>query len=82
MKKYLLIVLILITILLAVTVEDSRNPLVIKNRCVGCGDCIEVCPVQAIELANGKALIDNETCINCGKCFKACTYNAIRSAHE
>ncbi len=81
-KKLVLLGLILITILLAVTIEDKRSPLVLKNKCVGCGDCIEACPVEAIELKKGKATIDNQICINCGICFKTCTYSAIRSENE
>jgi Fe-S-cluster-containing hydrogenase component 2 len=45
---------------------------------VGCGDCVLSCPVSAITLANGKAVIDAETCIGCKNCNKICSYGAVR----
>jgi len=49
-----------------------------KDKCVGCGDCEQVCPVNAVEVVNGKALVDTKKCIQCEICIKSCTYNAIR----
>jgi len=43
------------------------------NRCNGIGDCIKVCPTEAIRLINGKAF----SCITCGKCYEVCPNNAI-----
>jgi Fe-S-cluster-containing hydrogenase component 2 len=45
---------------------------------VGCGDCVLSCPVSAITLVNGKAVIDAETCIGCKNCNKICSYGAVR----
>jgi len=51
------------------------------NSCVGCGDCVLVCPiVDAIEIIDGKAVIDIKVCIECDICVKSCTYNAIRKS--
>lgn len=43
---------------------------VIKDRCTGCGDCIEVCPSDVLRLGeSGKAVIaaqaDCQTCLLC-----------------
>ena len=62
--------------------EVIENPFVIKYDCVGCGDCVEACPVQAIEVINGKAAIDNEKCINCNICVGTCTYDAIEGTQQ
>ncbi|MDR2966452.1 MAG: 4Fe-4S binding protein [Methanobacteriaceae archaeon] len=43
------------------------------NQCEGIGECIKICPTEAIRLINGKAF----SCITCGACFKACPNNAI-----
>ncbi len=48
-----------------------------KETCIGCGSCVETCPVTAIEMQQEKALVDEETCIDCGACVDACPVNAI-----
>ncbi len=48
-----------------------------KNVCVGCGACTGVCPVGAITLKNGVAVIDPKKCIKCGACLGTCPVGAI-----
>jgi ferredoxin len=48
-----------------------------SSACVGCSACVEVCPVKAIKIVNGKALIDTESCIGCIQCLKTCNYDAL-----
>lgn len=48
-----------------------------SEKCTGCGECLEVCPVEAISLHAGKAVIDLETCIVCDACEQACPNGAI-----
>ncbi len=49
-----------------------------KEKCIGCGTCVAICPVGAISLdADGKAVIDKEKCINCGACKATCPVDAI-----
>lgn len=43
------------------------------NKCEGIGECIKICPTEAIRLINNKAF----SCITCGACFEACPNNAI-----
>lgn len=47
-----------------------------RDRCEGCGACIERCPVQAIDSADGG--VDAERCIGCGLCRAACAQAAMR----
>jgi NAD-dependent dihydropyrimidine dehydrogenase PreA subunit len=47
------------------------------ERCTGCGDCLEVCPVEAISMKNGRAWIDQETCLECEACVQICPVDAI-----
>lgn len=49
-----------------------------KNNCVGCGHCINNCPVEAISFdENMIAHIDQEKCIHCGTCINICPMSAI-----
>lgn len=49
------------------------------DKCIGCTACITVCPVDAIHMVEGKALIDQETCIECSACVLECPVEAILS---
>jgi Pyruvate/2-oxoacid:ferredoxin oxidoreductase delta subunit len=49
-----------------------------KSKCIGCGTCMEKCPVDAIEGDNNnKAERNAEWCIGCGICAHFCPENAI-----
>jgi Fe-S-cluster-containing hydrogenase component 2 len=49
-----------------------------KNKCIGCGTCMEKCPVDAIEGdENNKAERNADWCIGCGVCAHFCPENAI-----
>ena len=47
-------------------------------RCTGCGACVEVCPVGAIALVDGKAHVDEKTCAGCQACVNLCPEEAIQ----
>ncbi len=49
-----------------------------KNKCIACGTCINICPVNAISWGkDGKAEINYEKCIKCHSCESMCPVNAI-----
>ncbi len=45
--------------------------------CIGLGDCVSVCPNNAICVQNGIAHIDARKCIGCGLCAKTCPQKLI-----
>lgn len=45
--------------------------------CIGLGDCLNVCPNDAICIENGIAHINTKLCVGCGLCTKACPNHLI-----
>ena len=53
------------------------------GECHGAGECVKVCPYNAITLneTTGKAEINILACNGCGACIPACPYHALQLAH-
>jgi ferredoxin len=49
---------------------------VVSQDCTGCGMCIDLCHIQAIQIFNNLATI-SDRCKGCGRCATACPVNAI-----
>jgi ferredoxin len=48
------------------------------EKCTGCGDCEDVCPVEAVRVSDdGVARIDQDRCNECEACVEACPNEAI-----
>jgi len=52
------------------------RPMVDKNKCTRCGECVEKCPEGVISL-NGPLKIDYSGCIYCYYCMRVCPEEAI-----
>ncbi|MFW6135545.1 MAG: DUF362 domain-containing protein [Chloroflexota bacterium] len=50
----------------------------VSAECIGCGACVEVCPVGAASASNGQVTIEPERCKGCGRCVTACPVDALR----
>jgi len=77
----------------AIKTFDIRNAIVTSNwimevdsaKCKGCGKCVQVCPVDAIELVAGENLnrkqklakVDKTLCLGCGVCYSVCKSGGI-----
>ena len=47
-----------------------------KDKCTGCGGCIDLCPVTAIRMADDTVKIDPGKCTYCKICVQVCPLNA------
>ena len=50
----------------------------VQENCVGCGACVKKCPLDAIEIKNKKAVIDERICLGCGVCYRFCKPKALK----
>ncbi|MBI9108678.1 MAG: DUF362 domain-containing protein [Spirochaetales bacterium] len=55
----------------------SPRPVFIENTCIRCGQCVKICPADALKL-EGMILIDYEKCIRCFCCHEVCPEDAIK----
>ena len=56
------------------------------NNCTGCGACVMVCPVKAIDFVEDSRgfvfpRVDENKCIACGKCVRSCLLSAKEPEH-
>jgi len=57
--------------------KNSIGKPYVTNKCKLCGECIKICPKNAITLTNKKTKIDYSKCIRCYCCQEICPNNAI-----
>jgi uncharacterized protein (DUF362 family)/ferredoxin len=53
------------------------RPAVKGERCSGCGQCVESCPVGAAQMKGEVAEIDSSRCIDCLCCYETCADEAV-----
>ena len=46
------------------------------KKCTGCGSCVDICPVQAIDIKKDRAVVSDE-CVECGACINECPNEAL-----
>ncbi len=52
------------------------------QKCIGCGKCFEICPVNAHQVIDGQRVFLREICSGCGKCAEFCYAEALVMAGE
>ncbi len=62
-------------------IEGTATLQVDRQRCVGCGLCVEVCPHRLFTFtAEGLEVRDRDLCMECGACAHNCPVQAITVA--
>jgi len=49
-----------------------------EEECMGCGDCVEACPVDALSVDDTFAIVDEDWCVGCGLCISKCMNSAAK----
>lgn len=57
--------------------HSSLKPFVRTAKCIKCGNCMVHCPVGAVTMDGGPALISETRCIGCGECIQRCPTGAV-----
>ncbi len=57
--------------------DDPPYGVVLTGECVGCGKCLQVCPVDAI-VVSGTCKVDPAVCIRCNACVLACPAQVLQ----
>jgi NAD-dependent dihydropyrimidine dehydrogenase PreA subunit len=48
------------------------------DKCEGCEECVEVCPVDVYEIQDDKSVpVNAEECLGCESCVEVCESEAI-----
>jgi Na+-translocating ferredoxin:NAD+ oxidoreductase RNF subunit RnfB len=47
------------------------------DTCIGCGECVDICQIKAIEMEDDKAVVNRDFCMGCGSCVSLCPTQSL-----
>nr|WP_300092256.1 aldo/keto reductase [Sedimentibacter sp.] len=54
-------------------IRNQKRTLVVEEWCIGCGKCAKKCRQNALEIIDGKCVVDMNKCVLCSYCAGECT---------
>ena len=56
----------------------AYNPVVDPEKCEGCEECVDICPMEVFEMQDGKSVpVNADACEGCESCVETCEPGAI-----
>jgi Pyruvate/2-oxoacid:ferredoxin oxidoreductase delta subunit len=55
------------------------------ETCVGCGECVPYCQLEALELSDDTVVVNSQYCLGCGACVSKCpteSLSLVRVSHK
>jgi pyruvate formate lyase activating enzyme len=63
-------------------ISPHLQKLYTKSKCIGCGTCVENCPVDALKLTSEGIITDTNLCDLCGICADVCPTKAMEMSGQ
>jgi pyruvate formate lyase activating enzyme len=54
------------------SISPDAQKMYSSSKCIGCGECVQTCPVQACELTPDGIVTNDSICLSCGQCAETC----------
>ncbi|HDI61173.1 MAG TPA: 4Fe-4S dicluster domain-containing protein [Desulfobacteraceae bacterium] len=49
-----------------------------SEKCIGCEECVDICPEDVYEMQDEKSVpVNEENCVGCESCLEVCEQDAI-----
>lgn len=57
--------------------RQSVKPFTVSDACISCGKCVNLCPLNVINMKNNKPVWKGKSCAHCMSCIQNCPVEAI-----